>query len=142
MALKKVGLDQYIKLDLDGTFIIYKTTTERVLEKNAPSFKTISAKYQSIISAMYADTERVYYDPKFKRLISDWETEYARYANTAQRREKGTDFPLMKQYFENIENSLPKIILTGQVGVYNATTLQEVYDQVKHYQYFGEVEDC
>lgn len=47
----------------------------------------------------------------------------------------------MKQYIKNIEQSLPDIICEGQLGV-EGNTLEEVYNSVKRYGYFEEVEDC
>ena len=142
MALKQLDTNYYIKLDLDGTFKVYAASEDRNAEKLAPSFTQVSAKYQQIIRSLWADKERLYYEPGFREHIIMWETEYSHYLRMHAQGLKQGNFPLIKQYFDNLEDSLPKLLFRGRVGLRNVTTLQEAYSQAKYFDYFGDVEDC
>jgi hypothetical protein len=141
MALKKVDKNEYIKISLDGTFKIYKAAKERTQEKKAPTFEEIRDKYQEVLTNMRNDHERLYYDPTFRPLLDQWEMEYEKYLQMHLQGKRCKDFPLMTKYIPNIKDSLPELLCEGQLGV-SGNTLAEVYESVKHYGYFGEVEDC
>lgn len=69
MALKNTHNGQYIKINLDGTYRIYKSSKERAREKSAPPAKKIIFKYKSLILELLQDKERCYYDPDFVVII-------------------------------------------------------------------------
>jgi hypothetical protein len=141
MALKQLNTGYYIKIDLTGNVIVYKTPKSRSLEKSAPKVEAVKNRYLAILNTFYQDKERLYYDPKFSRLFSEWKAEFQRYTQSHYQGRRIGTFPLMSSYIPNIENTLPTIIRTGKVRV-KGTTLKEVYDYVKTYKFFGEVKDC
>jgi hypothetical protein len=141
MALKRVDKNEYIKISLDGTFKIYKTSKERAKEKKANTFEEVIAKYQEILTNIRKDQERLYYDPNFRPLLYQWEAEYEKYLQMHLRGKKCKDFPLMAQYISDVKESLPELICEGQLGV-SGDTLEKVYKSVKDCGYFGDVEDC
>lgn len=141
MALKQLNTGYYIKIDIAGNVIIYKTSKSRSLEKSAPSFEAVKARYLAILNTFYQDKERLYYDPEFSQLLSDWKSEFQRYTQSHYQNRRIGAFPLISSYIPNIENTLPIIIRTGKVRV-KGTTLEEVYNYVKTYKFFGEVKDC
>ena len=141
MALKKLENNQYIKIELDGTFKIYKTQKERTQEKKATSFDYICKKYNLIIRDLRKNTERRYYDPTFNSLIDDWQQEFDTYLRCHSQGLHESKFPLIKQFIKDVEKSLPEIICVGQLGV-TGTTLTEVYDYVKQHSYFSDTADC
>ena len=97
MALKKLNNNQYIKIQLDGTFSVYKTPAEREHEKEVPTFNKIVARYKAIIADLQKDRERIYYDPTFETLINQWEAEFQRYLRAHQNGQKQVNLPLMSQ---------------------------------------------
>lgn len=141
MALKKLKHKHYIRLELDGTFIIYKTTRGRTLEKSAPAYAEVVAKYEQIITRFHANKERLYYDHSFYLLMQQWEEEYEKYQQMHRLGKACKEFPLMARYIPNISDSLPEILCIGKVGV-TGNTLAEIYESAKRCGYFGEVTDC
>ena len=109
MALKKCKNNQYIKIDLQGNFIIYTNEEDRLLEKEGTTFKDIKLKYDTIIKNFNQDFERKYYDPEFPKLIRLWETERDRYLRSHNQGLKNKNFPLISQYISDVEKSLPEI---------------------------------
>ena len=142
MALRNCKTNYYIKIDLRGNYIIYLTPRDRDLEKQAPKQELIIQKYNSLISSLQQNHERYYYDPSFRDYVQTWETEYARYQHCiAQQTTPTEDFPLISQYFLNVTYTIPTIIQKGHIAV-RGNTLEEVYNFIKQYKIFGEVEDC
>lgn len=141
MALKKIENNHYIKIELDGTFKIYKTQKDRTQEKKATSFEHVCKKYALIIRDIRKNIERRYYDPTFNNLIDDWQQEFDNYLRCHSQGLHESKFPLIKQFIKDVEKSLPEIICVGQLGV-QGTTLVEVYDYVKQHAYFSDTIDC
>lgn len=141
MALKKIENGHYIKLELDGTFKIYKNQKERTQEKKATPFERICLKYTAKINSLTRDLERHYYDPTFAKTIAAWRSEFEKYLRMHSQGLKSKDFPLMKQLVKDIEKSLPEIICVGQIGA-SGNILSEVYAEAKNKLWFSEVEDC
>jgi hypothetical protein len=141
MALKKVNESSYIKIELDGSFKIYRSSLEREKEKQASSFVKINSLYRSILKQLRENKERQYYDPEFCQLLYAWEFEYNKYTQAHYEGKHAEGFPLMSKYFPDIENSLPDLVIRGRAGVIG-NTLEEVYTNLKNCGYFGEVEDC
>ena len=141
MALKNSKNGHYIKIDLTGNYLIYESEKERLAEKEAPTALKVKETYQTVLADLYKDEARLYYDPEFKTLVNSWQLEYATYCWSQAFGKYNKEFPLISQYFSNVKDSLPKIILTGTLGV-KGSTLQEVYEFVKHCNVFEAVEDC
>ena len=141
MALKKVDTNQYIKIELDGSFAIYSLSKERLQEKKATAFEKVVQFYQTTIASLWKNKERIYYDASFKPLVLAWEAEYEQYLLMHRYGQKSKNFPLIKKYIKDIEKTLPEIVCRGQIGV-TGTTLQEIYEEVKRLGLFGQVEDC
>lgn len=141
MALKLAESNYYLKIDLQGNFKIYKTIKDRNLEKKAPTFEKISAKYAAIIKNFKQDFERRYYDPSFTELIIAWEKEAELYNLSYINGIHMNNFPLMSQYIPNIGKSLPNIVSVGRIWV-KGETLAEVYDYIKKVGYFKDATDC
>ena len=141
MALKLTDSNYYLKIDLQGNFKIYKTIKDRTLEKKAPTFEEISARYETIIKNFRRDFERRYYDPSFTELIMAWEKEAELYNLSYVQGIHTNNFPLMAKYIPNIGKSLPNIVSVGRIFV-KGETLAEVYDYVKKVGYFKNVVDC
>lgn len=143
MALKLTENNYYIKIDLQGNFTVYKTAKSRAAEKKAPPFKEVCSKYTSIITSLWRNAERFYYDPTYSELVTAWEAEANLYCQSHAHGicQTTNKFPLMSQYIKNIGQSLPEIVSTGRIWV-KGETLAEVYEYVKKVGYFSEVEDC
>lgn len=141
MALKKLKNNQYIKVAIDGSFKIYKTSSDRSLEKQSTHAKTIIQTYKQVIRTFQEDKERCYYDPTFNQLRYKWEEEFELYLRLQNSGQHIEELPLIAQYHPDVLDSLPTVILSGKVGV-RGDTLEKVYDYVKKCGYFGEVEDC
>lgn len=141
MALKNYKTNQYIKLDLEGNYLVYKSSKEREVEKSSINFKVVIAKYHSILKQLLQDFERLYYDPTFWKVIQAWENERDRYFRCHMQGLPGKNFPLISQYIKDPEGALPEILDMGQINV-KGNTLQEVYEYVKHRGFFEDVEDC
>lgn len=141
MALKQLSTGYYIKIDLEGNIKIYKTATDRKLEKAAPNFATVKARYRAVLNTFYQERERLYYDPIFSQQLSDWEAEFLRYNQSYVQGQAIGTFPLMRGYIKNIKATLPTIVHIGKIRVKGAS-LEEVYNYVKKVGYFGEVKDC
>ena len=141
MALKRLNSTEYIKINLDGTYRIYKSIKERNQEKKGTAFELIDLKYSSLLEAMRKDKERLYYDPGYSAMLIALETEYEKYACAHRQGKRVTELPLIKQYIKDVEKSLPELVCEGQIGVYG-DSLAEIYENVKRCGLFGEVEDC
>lgn len=140
MALLKTTSKQYIKVELDGHFVIYASEQERLLEKNATPFTKVVQKYESKIKELSKNKERLYYDPKYFELVTAWKQEFETYMIAYRKKDYTKNFPLMKKYIKDISNTIPKIVNRGRIGV-RGQTLGEVYIFVKAIKIFSDVED-
>jgi hypothetical protein len=141
MALKQLSTGYYIKIDLEGNVKMYETPESRALEKTAPTFEIVKAKYLTILNTFFSNKERLYYDPDFNQQFIEWQSEYNCYLRSYFRGLQGNEFPLISKYIANVKDSLPRLIHTGKIRV-DGTTLNEVYEYIKKWEFFGEVEDC
>ena len=139
MALKLTN-NQYVKLNIDGSYIIYENDSARTTEKTSTNVKTVILKYQEIINKLKSDQERCYYDPSFLNEIQKWEDEYDRYIKAYINKDLTQKFPLIKKHIKDINQTIPKIIQRGVIGV-SANSVEEVYNKIKRYKIFGETED-
>ena len=49
-------------------------------------------------------------------------------------------YPLIKKYIKDIDNTIPKIIARGRIGIETATA-EEMYKKIKDAKYFGTEEE-
>lgn len=126
----------YLKININGEYLLYESEKNRNAVKNATSFITILKKYSEIIRTMLSDTERRYYDPSFSIEIQDWIDESNLYRACLDNGDTTKKFPLMKKYFKDINNSIPKIIQCGKLGI-KANSLEEMYNKIKQFKIFG-----
>jgi hypothetical protein len=69
------------------------------------------------------------------------EEEHKKYLRNYTNKITTDKYPLMKKYFKDVDKSIPKIVSKGRIGVFGET-LEEVYEFIKKYKFFGETEDC
>jgi len=156
----------YIKLEPDGTFMFFTSKEERMLVKNSSNSEDIIQKYDELLKEKYQlmfeavtklgltndDYENnwdVYYsrvseNPECKSFVDsyfDLMAEYDSYADDLFY-QKGTqhEFPIMKEFFPDIETTIPNILYNGKIGI-SAETADEEYEQVKKLEIFGETTD-
>lgn len=133
--------EEYIKLNTNGDYDIYATQQNRENVKNSTSPVTIKSKYEQIITNLDNDEERKYYDAKaWQEEYALWRNEYQRYLYDIQLAKGATTYPLMKQYYTDIEDTIPNIIQSGSIVV-EAETGKEIYEIAKERKYWGETED-
>ena len=125
----------YVRLDLDGTYWIYKNKKERLLEKKKISPTEVTQKYLEIIRELESDEEGLYYLGT-TQLLADWQHEF--YAYLQKDTSKG--FPLMETYIKDVVKTIPEFISGGKINV-TGNTLKDVYEYVKKYKVFGDTED-
>lgn len=139
MALKLKN-DRYLKLLITGEYFIYESEQNRDAEKKVISSEKVLQKYSKIIQELKQNKEQYYYDPEYRKLVANWETEALTYSYNALYFNTSGKYPLMKKHIKNIEKSIPKILFKGTIQV-KGDTLEEVYAFVKKYKIFGETED-
>lgn len=140
MALKIKETNQYLKLELDGSYTLYETEAARKTEKKVTPWRQVLEKYSQILWDLDWDIERRYYDPSYFVEYKAWKEEYLKYRQDIRTQTIGNKYPLMKKYIKDIEKTIPRIVSTGRLAV-KGETLEEVYNSAKRYGYFGEVED-
>lgn len=134
--------NKYIKVEQDGHYTIYASEIDRDKEKNSTPFETIIAKYTEIVNALLADEERQYYDTaNWSKEFNDWDAECNRYAYNHQIHKVGEEYPLMKEIYQDVENSIVNIIEEGSICQHTDTP-EEMYQLAKERKYWGETGDC
>lgn len=139
MALKLMN-DRYLIIDLQGNYVIYESDNARKLEKKSSSVKEINTKYWELLEE-YGSEERQYYDPDASKMFIALEEEHKRYLQNYAAKITTEKYPLMKKHIKDVDKSIPKIVTKGRIGV-KGETLEEVYEFVKRYKFFGDTEDC
>ena len=133
--------DRYIRLLSDGTYLIYASKPDRDREKKAPMAKDIISRYDEIIDSLLADEERQYYDTEaWDEEYSGWNNERQRYLYNLQNYNTGNDYPLMETLLHGVDDSIPKIIESGNLMV-ETRKANMMYTLAKDRHYFGETED-
>ena len=140
MALLLKKNNCYLRIDYNGIYYIYESAKDRLAEKEAPLFSEINNKYWDLL-AEWSNDELVYYDPQAALRYKKLEIEHKRYCQNYYKNKTDEKYPIMQEFIPEINNSIPKIITTGQIGV-KGNTLQEIYSFVKKYKLFEETEDC
>ena len=126
----------YLKINTNGEYLIYESEKNRVTVKNSVNFITVLKKYSEIIYTMLNDVERRYYDPSFSEEIQSWVDESVLYRTCIDNGDTTKKFPLMKKYFKDINNTIPKIVRAGKLGI-KANSLEEMYTKIKQLKIFG-----
>lgn len=141
MALKNKETGAYLRVDLDGNYLIYKSEEARKFEKKKISSAYIIWKYNDIINKLECDSERRYYDPSYYSEYDAWYDEYYKYRDALRKGITTNKYPLMKKHFKNIEKTIISVIERGWMRV-EGETLKEVYKNLKSKEGFKEMEDC
>ena len=134
---------KYIKINIDGSYIIYKNKTARAQHKKATNSQVIYNKYIEILNKLHSK-ERAYYDAEnLLNELDAWANEMSLYITDLENFNSTNDYPLMSQYIPDIKLSIPKAIESGKLGLAaQVNTLSELYTLVKKYKIFGECEDA
>ena len=127
----------YLKIDSAGNFSIYKNKTARAKEKKLDS-QPIIEKYKQLINENEVSSELLYYKEDAAEEYLKILAESNKYLHALQYGLTDEEFPIMSKFFPNINDSLPKIIFSGQIGLprKNMTT-EEVYEFIKECELFG-----
>ena len=131
--------NNYLRIDGNGNYIIYKNKTARNKEKKS---LPILAKYNEILTELEKDTqEKAYYDPEYLRTRLAWENELLLYKQSISCNINTNKFPLIEQYFPDINQTIPTIIQKGKIWVPQNLTQEEVYNFIKKYEIFGKADE-
>lgn len=134
--------DSYIKLDIDGTYTIYKTKAARNRIKKTTNFEDVINKYYEILDKLTLP-EYIYYNQNAYKEIAIWKAEFNYYYYNLTNSIYGAKYPLMEKYIPDIAKTIPEIISTGKLGYLAArvNTLEELYKLVKEKEIFGPKEE-
>ena len=131
---------QYIKINLNGYYTIYKSKKYRIIDKTNPIYKKILQKYQQIIGEYQSAEYQRYHEQSIP--LTAWIAERDNYCHAINAGLTKGDFPLMAKYFPEVNKSLPGIVETGFLGfICRKATLAEAYIAVKNYEIFGPKEE-
>ena len=136
---------QYIKLDKGGAFEIYPSEEARLRAKKSTSPQIILKKYFEIISDLYSpkyDELHYYGNGEFDNLFRGWMTEYQHYQHNYSNHIVGEEYPLMAEYYPDVADSIPQILVAGTVGNYHLDSAEESYIQAKQDKMWGETTDA
>ena len=133
--------NKYIIVKADGTFEVYQSEAARLSIKQSTAAEEILLKYQEILENLAADVELRYYDPsRFEQLYGPWLREYQNYEYALQEHILTFKFPLMSEFFPDIEKTIPNIIEAGGICK-SFSDVKTAYEAVKEAQYWGETRD-
>lgn len=132
--------NMYLKIDLQGNYVLYKNKTARTREKKSTSSKTILAKYREILAEFNTlEYQRYHEKTGIEKL---WYLEYKKYCDNLYAGNAKEDYPLMKEYFADVNKTIPEIITKGTLGIaYYAESLEALYQLIKKCEIFGKAED-
>lgn len=165
MALKKLDNSKYIKLDGDGSIIVYSSLEKRLKQKQATSSSLILEKYNELITSIdnkinelvishgYTEEDRGNEDmceilmalPGLRELMDEAgiiASEKFCYQDDLEA-ENGTDhdFPIISKFFPDVKDSIPDIVERANV-VWTSKNIEDIYKEAKVKSRFGETEDC
>lgn len=131
----------YLKIDSQGNFIKYKNKTARNKEKKLDHQQIID-KYNQLIAEHAVSQELLYYKKNAAEEYLQIVNESNSYMHALQHGLTTEEFPIMSEFFPNIKDSLPKIIVSGRIGLprKNMTT-EEVYEFIKRCEIFGKIDE-
>ena len=124
----------YVKVDIDGSFLVYKNRTARNREKKAPNPKEIIAKYEEIIFEFSSDEYIRYHEQTGQEAL--WRKEYTQYCLDLRFLRTGNEYPLMAQYYPDVAKTIPVVVNSGTLGL-QAETVEELYNKIKDAEIFG-----
>lgn len=157
---------KYIKLEPDGKVSIYISAEARQRQKIATPSTKIILKYNEILGGYQKQLDdyinslglnleiiqldRVLYDKLLEdtkllqilKSLEDISTELYYYeSDLSVNKGAQHEFPIMKKYFPDIEDSIP-FLLEGCYVCWDTVNIDEIYNFVKETKFFGETEDC
>jgi hypothetical protein len=132
--------NKYVKFNLDGSYVIYQSVENRLVNKESTTFDAVLKKYAAILEKMFSNQERRYYDPEFPKEVQAWVDEASKYKACVYDGNTSEDFPLIKKYIKDVKNTIPVIIGRGQFYT-TASTLEELYEEMKHREIFGKIDE-
>lgn len=135
---------QYIRLCEEDRFEIYTSSEARQRFKNAPQADEIVKKYVQILTTLDSpecDEFRYYNSEEFSTLYSGWQNEFHQYYHNLLHGVFGQDYPLMAEYFPNVRDSIPEILMKGMLGQ-QRLPVAEAYVAAKENRTYGETIDA
>ncbi len=133
----------YLKFETDGTFYIYKNKAARNRIKKATSYKVVLAKYEEILLS-FSNGILLYYSPEDRLNVKNWAAELNKYRQDLSTHNITGHYPLMQQYIEDVDNTIPEIIYSARYPKLAADgeyLLKNIYKLVKERNLFGKQED-
>lgn len=132
---------EYIKLCSDGMYEIYASEEARLKVKNSTPGGVIIAKYQTLINDLEQQHERWYYDSEaFDAEYQAIYAEYYRYEYNYIHHISGQSYPIMMQYYADVNDSIAEIIESGKIVVKD-TDLAQAYINAKIVNRWGNTID-
>lgn len=131
----------YFKIELDGSYKIYKNKTARNKAKKDDILKEIANKYNEIILQLSTD-EYQYYVPNAATELRLWELEFKQFYLSLNSYKNPAEFVLIKQFYPNIDKLIPEIVETGKFGwAVQYKSLEEIYNKIKELEIFGKASE-
>jgi len=130
----------YIKINLDGSYKIYKNKYARDKEKKITA-ADIKKAYMKKINSFSITSEALYYNKGFYQDYVNWKDEYNLYCLAYRNNDTTYNFPLMATIYKNVKDSIPVIIEQGKLGIPKFNTLTEVYEYIKKIEVFGKIDE-
>lgn len=143
MAFKNKN-NNYIKLEKTGEYKIYLNEEQRLREKNAHSSEEILNSFREMLTDLYSDGERSYYDSvKWEKEVFEMDKEYNLYIYCLKTGpQPNMSFPIMEYYYPDIYDTIPTIIQQGGVNILKGETEKESYLKAKNLKIWKDIEDC
>ena len=138
---------KYIVVKQNGVYEVYPSKKARDAYKNAPKPEDIVKKYKELIKKETFNVLKIKRTEDGEQIenaqkhLDDLVAEYQIYIGDLNRF-NGTKhkFPIISEYFENVKDSIPKIIEMGIINL-KGVTVQEKYEYAKEVKRFGETKD-
>ncbi len=132
----------YIKLELDGKYIIYASAEARKKIKESTPGETILLKYKELLADLLGQEEFKYYDPEgFYEVYQPLAEEYSKYEEDLKYSTTGNSYPIMSKIYPDVSESIPEIIGAGRICRSNKS-VEDAYIKAKQIKRFGETTDA
>jgi hypothetical protein len=135
---------QYIRLCEKDCFEIYTSSDARQRFKAATTADEIVKKYTQILMELDSsanDEARYYNSEEFNTVYNNWLQEFQRYYYNFLHGIFGQDYPLMAEYYPDVKDSIPEIIMKGMFGQ-QRLPVAEAYVAAKENKTYGETTDA
>lgn len=133
--------NSYLKVDVDGSYVVYKNKTARNKHKKATDSAIVLREYESRIAKL-SSRERMYYGNMSPDELASWTDEYKSYYRHLVNHDATGEYPLMAEVFPDVAKSIPEILFEGRFGwATKFETLSEVYNEIKRRRAFGADDD-